>query len=311
MKKLTVIMATVLCASLLSTMSAAEIQNDTQIIEVYEHDCETNTAKLVTIEIPTNSSGEAYDVGDTAFAPYMVIGPDSREKIDNVTGNPYNKILCLEMLCDTDEDGIYDATYMGTGFMVASDVMLTAAHCFDNKVNETRITTLEMRVHWYQNGDTFNSNYCTVYKYWTASGYNVDSHINTDWAVVKLNKPSGSSNHLGSIVGYFGYESPSDERLSDMQVTLTGYPQDDEFYMYSAMGNVLDIDDDTDNITEYCFRHDVDMVGGQSGSPIYNSTNNIVVGINVREYTSRNYNEAMRITSAVSGMITYAHNYTG
>ncbi len=132
MKKVIALMIVVVMACTISVTSVAENQNDTQMVEVYRHDCETDTTELVTIEVQTNASGQAYNVGIESPMPYAIIGKsDEREKITSVTSSPYNKILCLELLCDTDGDDVADATYLGTGFMVADDVMLTAGHCID------------------------------------------------------------------------------------------------------------------------------------------------------------------------------------
>ncbi len=164
-----------------------------------------------------------------------------------------------------------------------------------------------MRVHWYQNGTTFNSNYCTPYTSWLPSDYDPLSHTNNDWAIVKLNKPAGSSVHLGSMVGYFGYSSPSDESLSEMSISVTGYPTDHTFFMYWAAGHVYDMNANDENIKQYTFRHDADTFGGQSGAPVYNSSN-VVVGIHVRGNTDGEYNVATRITTAISGLIAAADN---
>lgn len=186
---------------------------------------------------------------------------DTRIQVRDVTAEPYKKSVFLELHIDTTGDGIADVTTgMGTGAMVANDVMLTAAHCMSYNGRNT----IEMRVHWEQSGSEPNNNWCYPAVWWYSSQYDVNYYnMNYDWLVVKLQKPAGDTEYIGDKVGYFNYSSV----IVGNNVTVSGYPKEYAYYMLTDNGNI------STYITDYIFRHNVYTTEGQSGSPVYGTSN--------------------------------------
>ena len=107
-----------------------------------------------------------------------------------------------------------------------------------------------------------------------------------DWGWIELNDP------LGDKCGFFGL---STNASTNMNVTVTGYPGDKSKTMWRSSGKLTKVEDDY-------LHHDCDTVSGSSGSPIYNSSMQMI-GVNAYGLDESGYNSGPRLTSYMFQML--------
>lgn len=209
---------------------------------------------------PFVPSGEA-----TAGNVYL---PDGRKKITTANQFPYNTIVCIETV------GGDGKAYMGTGVIIAPNTVLTAGHVVYNAAE----------------GGYIKSG--VVYQSKANGDYNPDTSMtitakvaNPDWLAKDKpgtkDYPLGAddlailtlSKNIGLTTGWMGMTS----NLSiNQHVSLVGFPGDHQEELWGMSGNVSQINNPLFSYSN------ISMYPGQSGSPVFNSNNNIV-GINVAE----------------------------
>lgn len=187
---------------------------------------------------------------------FSVIGTDQRNRQEDTMSFPSSAIVRITRNGDSH----------CTGYMVSEDTVLTAGHCLYDPASKT----------WFD-GLLFNpgSNGLLHRPYGTSAASNKWTDVNwvktgnpdSDWGVVKLEKP------LGKNSGWFGLRS-TEGNISGTKVTLRGYPGDKwlGFQMWTMDGQILE---STSN--RLCYT--IDTAGGQSGSPIYGTNDKVAIGI--------------------------------
>lgn len=203
--------------------------------------------------------------GSSANNVYL---PDGRKLITSTNQFPYNTIVYIETV------GGNGGAYIGTGVIIAPNTVLTAGHVVYNAAEGGYIRSATV-YQAYANGN-YNPNTATA----------VTSEVaNSDWLVKDKvnpkNYPLGSndlailnlSKNIGLSTGWMGMTSSLSKNQT---ISLVGFPQDHFRQMWGMSGNVSQISNplfNYSNISEF---------PGQSGSPIFNTSNNIV-GINVAD----------------------------
>ncbi len=201
-----------------------------------------------------------------------IIGNDDRVPITETTNYPYYAVARLEVEYT---DGTYGNA---TGFMVSSNVMLTAGHVCMSHASNAPVRS--MRVSLGQNGSltptvAYASSYyvCANFTY-----FNDDDQ--DDYAIVVLNS------NVGNTTGWFGLDYQADIFFHNYTFVITGYPLDKPTgTMWSESGSI-------EECSTYLLHYKMDVVAGQSGSPIY-ALNNVAYGINVSGTSSLNNGRRM------------------
>lgn len=188
---------------------------------------------------------------------------------------------------DTNGDGISDAWGMGSGFMQGPDVMATAGH---NMWSDNYGWISELRVFKNQNSSTISSTYYYPLSWTLSTAYTNNLDYNFDWAVVTL------QNNLGDSTGWFG-KGWSSGSLNGKSIIVSGYPGDKSYYQYKSSGTISFTD-------SYNIKYSADTMGGQSGSPVYDS-NNIVWGIHT--YGGATINQGNKITEDLYNILQDAY----
>ena len=186
-----------------------------------------------------------------------IIGTDEQKVVGNTTVAPYNSVVRLEMKYD-------DEIYYGTGVMIAPNLVLTVAHnVFDQ---ESRNWAETVTVTPAQNGTKNPYGSYTSTTYYIFRRYKTEGDVTPssyDMAVLKL------ASNVDSSVGYL----PVSTSLSKgARIQIPGYPaetDDKKGYMYTSYSTVL-------SVTSNTLAHNVDTERGNSGSPILNSSNQVV-----------------------------------
>lgn len=206
-----------------------------------------------------------------------VYSPDGRKKITIANQFPYNTIVYIETVGG---DGI---SYIGTGVIIAPNAVLTAGHVVYNAAEGGHIKSATI----YQANANGNYNPSTA--------VNATSEvINSDWLTKDNANPKvyplgaddlaiiNLSKNIGLSTGWMGMTSVL---TTNQSISLVGFPKDHFQQMWGMSGNVS-------RFSSPLFSYsNISMYPGQSGSPVFNTSKNIV-GINVAEaqYLSPNPN---------------------
>lgn len=290
------------------------VLNPVAITDFITYDSITGETSLTTFdleEIQVDNMGSAYTQGTTIVRetgitellnagnvvsvdmPPGIVGNDDRLPVSDVNVSPYCRIACLIIEL---EDG---HTVSGTGFMIGARHMLTAAHCVWSRDTFSEVESITAyfgtgmtndRVTSWTPVDVSSWSYCAAYP--------SSQMPQNDWACLRLSSQPGR--------GKFSIGYMSKENLMNIQLTICGYPRQEENENVPATINgetwimckmsgypVSNIFMDTQHANTIDFK--IDATAGQSGSPVYNNSN-IVYGIYSSAYGAEG-NAAYRLTA--------------
>ncbi len=208
-------------------------------------------------------------------------GCDGRTQVSNVNIAPYNKIALL--LIEWSED----VTTQAMGFLINSKHMLTNAHCV---YNPEYGTVKSITAYFGAKGYTYSSS-ISASDWSYCSSYPSDDSASNDWAHIELGSSPGR-----------GYFSLSASVTSSTTLTLCGYLGDRAIYDMDATINnrlwyMYKMSGVAEGVYSKClYYYKIDTNRGQSGSPIYNSANQ-VVGIDSK--SGKKHNSGCRITQSM------------
>lgn len=209
-----------------------------------------------------------------------IIGSDSRQRIVSPESyHPYRAICRIVTYWDKNNDGTIDNSVgVATGFLEGPSAVVSNGHViYDHNLEmwckyaevtfaqdgsesapygTQRSTTIHTSVAWIENGDA-----------------------NQDWAIIEIN------DDIGYSTGWFG-KLWTKGTLTNREVTVTGYPGDHPHTMWTSSGIIT-------NTYSARVEHNCDTTPGQSGSPIYNSSNQILA---IHSSGGSQYNGGVRIT---------------
>ncbi len=236
--------------------------------------------------------------------------------------SPYSGIVYLMMGYDITGDGVADwgTEDRGTGFMVAPDVMVTAAHCIvgdslriDSTTGEVidRYPMVEMRIFPFRHGylnpsQVYDTDYIFPEKWsyvpafrehWNAN--EINEAFKYDWCVVKLQK---------SIPGAYCFSCTYEAPTVNASVLASGYPNCDllscgndrcrhDFgYQCTTTGNIL-------SVTERIVYFSNNIRAGDSGGALYYPTTYVCCGILTHGERNGAHNGGTRITPTIYNAI--------
>jgi len=215
-----------------------------------------------------------------------IIGTDDRVR---VTNNQFYPWRCIASLLITSHNG---TMYLGTGWLVAPRVLLTAGHCVHMADEGGWVTQIEVIPGRDADNRPFGSAVATDFR--STTGWTQDHNSDFDYGAILL----PADKRYGEQLGWFGYASRGDDYLRGITLNLAGYPGDggpagiDGTQWYNSRG-VLDVLDK--QIT-----YEIDTFGGQSGAPVWEMTaENNRYGVAVHTFGTTVNNGGTRITSDV------------
>lgn len=202
----------------------------------------------------------------------------------------------------TENTGVVRLSTGGTGFVVGDHQIATVAHAVYSKNNQWK--DLEYIQTYNMTGRLTNTKLTPVevhvpkdYDYDSSSGEK-DETFYYDYALITVKEDLSNYVHFELGASY----SANQTNYDNIPVYVTGCPQsipggnaNTYLKLYSGEGHVVSNCDD--NMT--LLHHDVDSVGGNSGSPIYVITKNIINGEESYTYT------ALAIDSFANGSSNY------
>lgn len=226
----------------------------------------------------------------------------------------YSGVVYLLIGVDTTNDGITDDydRYVATGFMVAPDVMVTAAHNFVSDEDNEAITSVRIFAGWHDEDIPTASSQGYVYPqtwimhsnfedYYTNTDLYRSEYLNYDWCVVKLQN---------EIEGVYNFNCTYTYNIkTNTSVIASGYPlcatlscgnndcSHNQGYLITSWGQI-------DIVNDLCFSLTNNLKDGHSGGPIYISYygySNVCCGIISTGYDD--YNVGTRIVEYVYNII--------
>lgn len=228
----------------------------------------------------------------TPVSPYTIFGDDDRWVVTDTTVSPYSSVCNLTITYANGKIGY------GTGFMVSKNNMATAAHCLYDHTKGGWVKSIAI----VPGDNTADKPFGTI----TAIPSNSDFVVPSDWTqnantasdygVVVLDK--AVSSNIGSLNMYV----PSDSYLDGLEVSLSGYDYKTR-KQYLATGLITGYD-------SYRIKFRLDTLSGMSGSPVYDSDNEVIGIYNYAvsgvgdgtlddDAPASQYNRCQRITSSI------------
>jgi glutamyl endopeptidase len=213
------------------------------------------------------------------FSAQLVFGPDDRKQVTNTLVFPARAIAQVLVRFNAGPDEF------GTGFFIAPDLVITAAHVF---VQSGR-TAAFIRVVPGRNGAASAPfGFADSQMFRPSAGWIRNQAPEADYGAIRLTQP------LGNTVGFFGLHAFTDPELAATAFDVAGYPTDKPVgTMWDHHGPVAP--------SPAFLTYQMDTAGGQSGAPVLAAfpTGVFVAGIHTGGDPLAN--RAVRITPLVLG----------
>lgn len=192
----------------------------------------------------------------------VVFGTDNRSKVSNTSIQPHRSISYISI-------SYPNGDYMCTGTVIGKDTVLTNAHCIYNK--DTKQYIKSGYIIPALNDSHYSYGYYNIESYSIPSGYiNSGGSAQYDFAVMKVSTNGGS--HIGDVVGSLGVKQVNS--IKGTGIKIYGYPADKAVStgavsQWGTSGSILQ---ENSSLAFY----EIDTFGGQSGSAMLNSSNQII-----------------------------------
>jgi V8-like Glu-specific endopeptidase len=223
---------------------------------------------------------------DDAMQLESIIGADDRVRVTNNQLYPWR---CVCSLLITAQSG---TMYIGTGWLVAPRLVLTAGHCVYMSDEGGWAQQIEVMPGRDAANKPFGSAISRDLR--SITGWTNDNNSDCDYGAILL----PADKRFGEQLGWFGYAVRPDDYLRQITLNLSGYPGDggkdhiDGTQWFHSRG-VMDVQ--PRQIT-----YDIDTFGGQSGAPVWEmAANGSRYGVAIHTHGGTVSNGATRITKEV------------
>ncbi|SDW39480.1 glutamyl endopeptidase [Marininema mesophilum] len=208
-----------------------------------------------------------------------IIGSDNRVRVTPASSYPYSAIAHIS----SDIGGC-------TGWFINANTVVTAGHCvYDTDTNKwaTWATITPGK-----DGSSAPYGTASARSFHSVVGWTTNEDTNYDYAAIKINS------NVGSSTGWFGFRWQS-ASLTGTAETISGYPGDKTY------GTQWRHSDQIRQTYDRKLHYANDTFGGQSGSPVYQSSYHSIAIHTNGVYGGNPYNRGTRITENVFNNLLY------
>jgi glutamyl endopeptidase len=215
-----------------------------------------------------------------------VIGADDRVRVSaqRMAMNPWRQICALRIVSQTER------TFVGTGWFIGPGILATAGHCVF--LQDEGGWAKSIRVIPAKSGSDQPFGTLTSTRFAAVDGWVKQRSRDFDYGVIFLDDAS-----VGAQVGNFAVQALGVSALKGSDAQISGYPADRDRaeFQYFHLRPMIDV-------TETRLVYDIDTFGGQSGSPIWQDTQELgIVAVGVHTTGGASSNSGTRITDDVLG----------
>lgn len=217
----------------------------------------------------------------------VVIGDDDRLQVGQTNEYPWR---CICSLLITALDG---TSWIGTAWLVAPRLLLTAGHCV--YMHNQGGWAQQIEVIPGRNGSDRPFGSCIATDYRSVNGWINNRDRNYDYAAILLPETC----RYGDQLGWFGYAVKSDDELKSFVTNLSGYPGDKPSGTQWFHSHALK------DVDEWVLIYETDSAGGQSGAPVWVQTaDGVRYGVGIHTNGDLAGNSATRINQDVFNNIS-------
>ncbi len=223
----------------------------------------TRRAAGIVLEAAAEGGGDALPALDAARASFgdstvleAVIGNDDRVKVAQARlgMNPWRQICSLRIRA------VSGNAYVGTGWFIAPKVLATAGHCVYMQDEGGWAASIDVMPARFGSSLPFGTLRAT--RFAAVDGWTVQRSRDFDYGVIFLDDAT-----VGTQVGNFEVRVMPSAALNGVNAKISGYPADREQARFQYFH-----ERPLQSVTDTRLIYDVDTFGGQSGSPIWQET---------------------------------------
>lgn len=224
-----------------------------------------------------------------------ILGEDTRTVVENTTEYPYSAIC--KLIIRFVHNGV-PRTFIGTGFFIGDNQILTAAHCIYDKAYGGMISSIEVYPASDSQGNLpYGSFKVTPQNVHVTSKWISSQPLDEDFGLIVLDQA------VGKKTGTLSLSANPTENL-EQEVMIAGYPyQAGDKLSTLAPKKGYGRFESLNSSRSRIMYHAVDTQPGQSGSPILNA-NNEVIGIHTFGLTNYLSNGGVLIDDYVRNTIS-------
>jgi V8-like Glu-specific endopeptidase len=186
-----------------------------------------------------------------------IIGNDDRVRVTNNTLYPWR---CVCSLLITAQSG---TQYIGTGWLVAPRLVLTAGHCVYMSDEGGWGSSIEVVPGRDATTRPFGSALSRDLR--SVTGWTQDNNSDCDYGAILL----PADKRFGEQLGWFGYAVRPDDYLRQITLNLSGYPGDGGKAPNQVQGTQWFNSRGVLDVMPRQITYEIDTFGGQSGAPVW------------------------------------------
>jgi glutamyl endopeptidase len=213
-----------------------------------------------------------------------IIGNDDRVKVarEFLSTNPWRQICALRIRSKSGQ------MYVGSGWYIAPKTLATAGHCVYLQDDGGWAASIEVIPAKFGDAQPFGSVRAT--RFAAVDGWTIRSQRDFDYGAIILDDDAA-----GRQVGNFEVRAFDDGEINNVVAKISGYPADLERAQFQYFH-----ERPVQRVTSTRLFYDIDTFGGQSGSPIWEDTQEHgVVAIGIHTNGGVTSNSGTRINSDV------------
>ncbi|MCD0459975.1 trypsin-like serine peptidase [Roseiconus lacunae] len=205
-----------------------------------------------------------------------IFGPDDRKQVHETTRHPFSCLCALDILAPNNQK------FVGTGWLIDSQTVVTAGHCVYMKKLGGWAKAID--VYPGRNGSRVYHR-AAAKRLISVRGWTEKRSPPSDYAAIKLTEPLDEA-------GTMGFGVMKEDKLRKFRFHVVGYPGDKPRTMWGHVRKLKDV-------TEDQLIYETDTFGGNSGGPVFAVDGGKVWSVGIHNYGDISGNLATRITKPV------------